>query len=1509
MRNIRRIISIFAVIAMLAGIIPVHADDPAVDETKLRRTAYVHAQQTDKPTGDSAVEEYKLGDRTDVYFALDRANKGGADEPQYDLNAYLIKFYFDTSFFDLLDRNGNVITDLTKVTSPIDYTTAFSGQGGDGSVDTDEGLGGEGKPENIHDGIFQIYDQGLTLNAKEENGTTYAAAYLTCLLRGESYPDTPADQEWQNICRLPLKPKTTGSSRVFIELMDTTDEGHGLRLLPKHVKGYPQEMSIDYLNNCSVTINVTQRTRPLPPLPDPVPGKYTSTQYVKLTTDEQGDEVKIWYTTDPSAPLTPGDPAYRLYEGTTGIPVVTDTGIKCYVERTISGVTAYSDVAQYDYFIVPQSPTIFLSTESGYIASPNFYSAKEVFDAYISDMNPYGPIDNTHEVYYTFSNASVEEITPEGGTDPYTGWVKVRKDDPKFRVDRALDVRAVTALMSESGTISKLSDAASYRFRIEPADVVVDPLPEKPQKRVKVELSCPTEGAKIYYTLDGSDPRGGNALLYDGTPLDITGDTVLRVVSEKDGVYGNVGTYEYDFEPTGYDVHAFSAPGTYEDGVDVTLYGDDPDDVIYYTTDGSEPNENSPKFKPGDKLHFDEDTTVRAFVKKADGTTGEIFDFPYRIRPGAPLIMPKSCEFEDSGTVYITKPSGTDSEVYYTLDGSDPATSETRKKLNGNGESVTITEDTTVRAVAFRNGEYSKIAEESYIVVHNKTAKPAVTMPEGIYIAPNMVESRYTTSFLLPTRADVKIYYTIGTTADGTYYPPDPALNDPTGATKVWDGEEIVVKGETMIKAFAVDPAGNMSDLGVYYYKVIPEAPVLSRYIVEGLPAMIPVTGIPNSSMTYTLTVGGETVTNTVELTDPTYYIDAETGKAYADSGKTVELPTKNTFAVPRVYKEGEVLNVSAYTTLDGVDGGVSAVDITVLEPGSPVPPTANYISGTYAEVVLDGAEDDALMQVTLSAPSSDMTIEYSIDGGEWRTYSAETPIRVYDDTTIYTRTTKNGKTSDMAVYIYRFIPLAPIITPASQTFTGELQARISLDPRVPKNGRHTIYYRRSGDAGDSVYSTNPYADTPLITVNSTQAIYAYVVRDDLTANSKRSSTAAAVYTLSAELLTPELNLPHVDEFGKVVYYTEGQELSFIEKYPDRDDIILYYTTDGSDPMTSETRKAWNGEKIILTDEMTVIKAAYAQKCGVCEGCESGGECQNLVYGKTGAYTYYIKKAEPQPTAEPTTEPTPEPSGAPTPTKRPSGGGGGGGGFSNSGFGTGSTPVPGVTAEPPVQASAEPVSPLLTDWFGRTEEIHEKYIIGYPDGSVRPEGSITREEMSAIIYRVMPESMRMSASASYPDVESGRWSEEYIGALSAMGIIEGYPDGKFRPDQPITRAEAAKMTAYWLDLKPGGTVFEDARSSWAADSISAVQSAGLINGYEDGTFRPDREMTRAETATVFNKILGRAPSAEYLKTRPDLNVFNDLSDDMWYYPQIIEASTTHAYTLTDYRLETNLETK
>lgn len=212
-------------------------------------------------------------------------------------------------------------------------------------------------------------------------------------------------------------------------------------------------------------------------------------------------------------------------------------------------------------------------------------------------------------------------------------------------------------------------------------------------------------------------------------------------------------------------------------------------------------------------------------------------------------------------------------------------------------------------------------------------------------------------------------------------------------------------------------------------------------------------------------------------------------------------------------------------------------------------------------------------------------------------------------------------------------------------------------------------------------------------------------------------------------------------------------------------------------------------------------------------------------------------------------------------------------------------------------------------------EDHFAYIIGYPkdyqtgeptdDESrwpVEPQGNITRAEVATIFFRMLTDEARdrnWSQTNSYTDVASTDWYNNAISTLSNMGIISGDPSGAFRPDDSITRAEFTKIAAGFFD-KAGDYVdgtYEDVSSSdWYADFIDAAVDLGLIEGYPDGTIRPEATITRAEACTIVNRTLGRVPDKDHLLPADEMRVWPDNSDtDEWYYAQIQEATNSHDY--------------
>ncbi len=200
---------------------------------------------------------------------------------------------------------------------------------------------------------------------------------------------------------------------------------------------------------------------------------------------------------------------------------------------------------------------------------------------------------------------------------------------------------------------------------------------------------------------------------------------------------------------------------------------------------------------------------------------------------------------------------------------------------------------------------------------------------------------------------------------------------------------------------------------------------------------------------------------------------------------------------------------------------------------------------------------------------------------------------------------------------------------------------------------------------------------------------------------------------------------------------------------------------------------------------------------------------------------------------------------------------------------------------------------------GLNGDDHFAYIVGYPDGNVKPGSSITRAEVATIFFRLLTEDVRTANSTqsnSLSDVSRGQWFNHAISTLSSMGIVKGNPDGTFDPDAPITRAEFAAIAARFDDKDTNTTSnFSDIASHWAKDEIGVAANKGWINGYPDSTFRPNQYITRAEAMTLVNRVLNRLPekSEDLLD---DMIKWPDNADaSVWYYLAVQEATNSHDY--------------
>ena len=195
---------------------------------------------------------------------------------------------------------------------------------------------------------------------------------------------------------------------------------------------------------------------------------------------------------------------------------------------------------------------------------------------------------------------------------------------------------------------------------------------------------------------------------------------------------------------------------------------------------------------------------------------------------------------------------------------------------------------------------------------------------------------------------------------------------------------------------------------------------------------------------------------------------------------------------------------------------------------------------------------------------------------------------------------------------------------------------------------------------------------------------------------------------------------------------------------------------------------------------------------------------------------------------------------------------------------------------------------------------HFAYVIGYPDGTVHPNGQITRAEVATIFFRLLRDEVRDGAfttSNTYSDVAYGKWYNNPISTMSALGIITGYPDGTFKPNKPITRAEFAAIAARFDETQSGkSATFSDVIGHWAAKEIGIAYYNDWIKGYPDGTFKPDQNITRAEAMTLINRVLERKPESP-ADLLTNMNKWTDNMDtSKWYYLDVQEATNSHTYT-------------
>lgn len=214
----------------------------------------------------------------------------------------------------------------------------------------------------------------------------------------------------------------------------------------------------------------------------------------------------------------------------------------------------------------------------------------------------------------------------------------------------------------------------------------------------------------------------------------------------------------------------------------------------------------------------------------------------------------------------------------------------------------------------------------------------------------------------------------------------------------------------------------------------------------------------------------------------------------------------------------------------------------------------------------------------------------------------------------------------------------------------------------------------------------------------------------------------------------------------------------------------------------------------------------------------------------------------------------------------------------------------------PEQPTTDYLIPGL--WLNTND--HYSYLIGYSDGTVRPNGKITRAEVATIFFRLLDDDTRAkywSSKNDFSDVSADKWYNNAVSTLSNMGVIGGYADGTFRPDAPISRAEFAKIAVSFTQNNGSAVYnyFTDVKTTdWFAPYVTAAKDAGLIEGYSDGSFKPESKITRAEACAIVNRTLGRKPSKAHMKISDRID-WPDVQTTDWFYEAIMEATNSHTY--------------
>lgn len=1298
--------------------------------------------------------------------------------------------------------------------------------------------GSVGDVENKPAGTFITYSQGT--HTKDKQTGTQGYAYATVFYGGKSLPYGADNEEhWYDIARLPLIPKQTGNTRVQVDI--SGDDAHTLELFAKDNPNVDEiKRSFEYTAENSGVFNITiaDRSKPNPPVATPGGSTYTAAQKVKLSIENEYDKPGKIYFTTDGSEPTKDSEEYTAELDASG-------GIPIEKTTALKCITLrekdgrISNVAVYQYNIVPAAPVLFNENK------------QQISNSYTEDWVYSENWDEDGYKVYASDKTDFNANIADGSTLYYT-----------------------------------FSDLSASLITDEPGNIYVG------------------NDAETQWVVISNDTRE----LKDA----VTKLRTVRLVNCFKEEKSAVSTYYLGVKPGA--VNAAPKPEQVsEQPVSITLSCDAPPEAeIYYTLNGENPIAQGTLYEG--TVTLTRDTTVKA-VSYYEGVWGSICEFNYSFtnNPDQSIIAfnpPGNYE----GIVNVSLlPKEPGRKVMYSVDGEQP------KEYTG---ALSLDKDSVI--TAYVEGDEENVHTFSYKI----KPLPPVFAPEETQLTHAEWVTIFTPDCTSGTKDDFELKFTV----DGSI-PTKNTVNS-TGTKYTYNPEtheaRVYVTDKTEIKAVVVKHGEYVSDVVSHKYEII-----------SGIPAM---PALVLSDGYYSIDEGETLSTVFKDMTGyEIYYTVGNNGYPFPDPDPNNE-QHKYTKDTPIEFAANQETVIKAIAVKKGTDGNLIMSDTAVFrynvsrnsQQASSAAVFADKPSGTYVE----GA---APHTVTLSGSND---IWYNKNGEGWKQYTE--PIEIeFDraDASLYIRDGENGEPT---AYVYHFEPPAPVIMPTPGTYSKKVDVTFDF----PEGNGYRYYIQQSGGAGESVfpgdltqsYTKSVSVEAYVLNIN-TKVMSKHAYGDYIITNAENLGELYINWPYNQKRISK--HLLGTDEYAKgvlfggtygsktIIYqvkYTpnggseteyspeyiyddklpviptkqmenitikawiDGDKQNAIEhtiefidlgmpgisvdkaantngNYPNgtnarvqnahsgKANIVVFYTTNGNLPASNQSGRAHFGgtaeSNAITLSNTTTIKAVYYSACGgtACTACTEGKpqDCANGIYGEVFSAVYPIVESSAGST-----------------------GSGGGGGTKTRKY--------------------------TKDVFGNEHPTHIGYINGYPDGSVRPDGDITREEIAAILYRITNheyEKPFVATGEFFPDVEKERWSAHDIEYMTDKNVIYGYPDGEFKPSRNLSRAEFAALVFRFADIKNAAikNPFTDLEEThWAYNEILALVNSGLAEGYEDSTFRAENNITRAEVMTVINKLLGRKPLESYVKSL-EFNPYNDLYEDKWYYVTVLEATITHNYWL------------